>query len=254
MRFDMFGTTTKTTVALALLAGLTSCEAMTKTFTRSFSKDEIGLVRVDALVERVERVYVESELAKENVHAMLDALHAATAEDFDGDPHAAYTACMTASNAASTQATSFRQSIDDMEDTAEPFFERWEEDLDTFASAEMRERSRSRLEDTRRQFGEISSAAHPARSGYESFQRRVHDLATFLENDYNPGAVSAIEGDVRALTDHAAQIIALLDTCMESAESYVQGSSLPGELGEEPQAPEAPPAKTSTKASNTTKR
>jgi hypothetical protein len=111
----------------------------------------------------------------------------------------------------------------------------------------MRERSRARMEETRRHYEEIRSAAGPARSGYESYQRRVYDLTVFLENDFNKASLSALAGDVRSLTDQAAQIVARLDACMDAAESYVRSASVPSASQQE----EKPTAAASSSSDST---
>jgi hypothetical protein len=222
-------------IALPLLfAGLPACQGGGQGYTRAFGQEKPSLARLDALLERVERFYVETELAQERVHSMLEAVAAATAPGAP-DPHAAHARCVEATDAASAQATAFRAAV--------PFFERWELDLDGFASAELRERSRARMEETRALYEEIRVAAAPARSGYESFQRRVHDLTVFLGNDFNPSALSALEADLRAMTDQAARVAAQLEACLRAADAYATHAA-------PPRAPAASTGPASTQASD----
>lgn len=222
--------------SLPLVLG--SCQSFTEAIARPFGKGDAGLQRVDELVDRIERAHVEAEVGKLAVHEVLEALQALAKPGFDGDPLQAHARCRSAVDRAKEQSTRLARSVDEMERAARSFFLDWQRRLDSFVSAELRERSRARMDATRTDYRAIVDALVPARERLDSFQQRSHDLVQFLGNDLNAASVSAIEGDLRLLTDQAAALATELDRGLSAAETYIERNALPGHSPAEVEEPE----------------
>lgn len=207
------------TAAAVSLLGLSSCGL--------FSGEEPGPARVDDLVGWIERVHVESERSRETVHNAAGALRAITAQDFKGDAVASYKEFVRLIEQSERQATQLRSNIGPMKEAAGPLFERWNAELLSFTSTGLRQRSQSRLEITRGKFQALVAAAEPAQAAYDAFNLGLRDIALFLSHDFNPHAMSAIQDDVRSLTNMAAELDSRFSSTLTAASEYVQAAALP---------------------------
>ena len=192
-----------------------------------FSGPDTGLSGVDDLLGWIERVHVESEMAKERSHAAIDALRTIAATNFAGEPLAAYNELTQTIDRSLTQANALRTAVQSMKDTAEPVFERWSNDLLAFTSAQMRQRSQARLESTRARYRSILAAVEPAVSSYDAFNNGLRDVQLFLGNDFNQQSVTEIRDDVRGLTTLTGELDRRFDASLLAAQDYIDSASLP---------------------------
>jgi chromosome segregation ATPase len=220
-----------------LFRPLAVCLPLALTGCGIFGDSRPGLAKVDDLVERIEQVHVESELAKQAADHAVERLAVLTASPADPvQAHAELSASVTESE---RQAERLRQGIAAMEGAAEPVFRQWRSDLDAIVSARVRTRSEQRLRETRERYAEIVARVRPAVEEYEALNRSLRDLSLFLGHDYNQSAVLDVGDDVRALERQAAALGDQLDRSLAAARSYLEAASLPaaGELAEPPAEP-----------------
>ncbi len=197
-----------------------------------------GPAKVEGLVGWVERVYVETELAKESAHSALETLKTIAASDFDGEAVAAYTQLMTAIKGSEDQARKVRANVVSMQRAARPVFTQWTNDLENFSSPEMRRRSLTRLADTRERYDAIVTTAEPAQTAYDAFNKSLRDHALFLGHDFNPTAVAEIQDGVKRLASTIAELDAQFDACLAAAQGYTRSAALP--VGATPQTQPVP--------------
>jgi len=205
----------------ASVALLTSCAG---------TSEADSLKEVDTLVSRIERVHVESELAKQRVREAVDLLHFIVGPEFSGDPVLAYGDFVAAVERSEEQETVLRSSVSSMKASATSVFSSWSEGLAVFANPNMRARSEERLRETRERYGAITASADPALDSMETLNASLRDHVLFLEHDFNPYAVAALGGEVGSVTEHASRLDANLDVCLAATLAYVQSTALPGEL------------------------
>ena len=221
-------------LALPLALGTVACSTVsgvTKSFASVFSSSSaVGPDKVDDLLSRIERVYVECELSQQSSRSALESLESLVSADFSGDPVTAYTRFLEAAESSKKQANSLKASIGPMKEAAVPFFDRWASDLAQFSSMDMRLHSQNRLTATRDRYEAILDAVEPAMSTYRAYNATLSDHVLFLSHDFNASAVAAIEGEVRALTDSAAELDILLGDAREAAQQYVRAAALRGQL------------------------
>ncbi len=216
---------------LALVLG-PGCAA----FNATFFKEKDSLSTVDELLSQIERVHVESEISKERVRASVSALHGIVAPDFSGNAVAAHGEFVNAITQSEKQAEALRMSVKPMKKMAQEVFDRWADDLEAFASGEMRQRSQSRLESTRARYERILAAVEPTQWSFDAFNRGMRDHALFLGHDFNAQAVSEIEDGVSVLTREAEDLDGRFNACLIAAQEYVQTAALPGQHAEPPRA------------------
>ena len=109
----------RTTGSLAIVLStlLAGCESVSSgvngvsdflesSFTNG-SKDG-GLTKVEDLLDRIERVHVETELSQDSVHLAMESLAMLVSPDFGGEPMTAYTEFSASIEACEKQAEKLR--------------------------------------------------------------------------------------------------------------------------------------------------
>jgi hypothetical protein len=223
------GSTSVLALAIVLtLPFVTACSSFGQGFDGFFRKRPTsGPGQIDELLDRIERVHVDCELAGKSVTETLGVLQAMTARDFKGNPAEAYTRFLTALELSERRAEELGDSIGPMRDAADPFFARWSASLGDYTNPELRRHSQARLLETRQRYQEIVTSVEPAHATLGAYNRALRDHALFLGHDYNPGSVTSIQGELRSLAKLAVDVSGQLEASRKAARGYVEASSLP---------------------------
>lgn len=204
-----------------------------------------GLVEVDQLLSHVERVQVESAVARERTHAAVESLRKMVAPEFKGDPIVAHQEFEAAVEEVEDQARALLGSVRPLKSTGERVFASWAENLESFGNVSMRQRSQERLEETRRRYDAILAAAGMAQLALDAFHRDLADQALFLEHDFNASSVALVAQELEGLKSRGRELAKRLDATIAACRAYVEFTA-PGAQLEPPSEPAAsstePPA------------
>lgn len=208
--------------ALPLTLALVACAGGAK-------KSE-SLSQVDDLLARVERVHVESVVARETAHGALGSLHALFAPNFNGDPTAAHGELMANIQRAEEQARTLRSTVEPMGHTADRVFERWSRDLQDIGNSKLRQRSQTRLEETRARYNDVVASAKGSQIAFDAFIADLRDHALFLGNDFNSASIAEIRPEVKALTQRLKELDQRFDGTSTLAQAYIKAFALHGQI------------------------
>ncbi|HTF86941.1 MAG TPA: DUF2959 family protein [Planctomycetota bacterium] len=209
-------------------------------FSCSSTQSSEGLTRVDVLLTHVERIQIESLVAREKAAAAFDAFGQIVAPDFSGDPMLAYNDLVMKVKASKEQAEKLQYSVDPMNDTADSVFRSWTTDLEKFGNTNLRQASQARLAETRSRYSAVHDAAIAALVSINAFNSDLNDQALFLEHDFNSASVSVIATEVPALTSQARDLSKRLNACVASSKAYIGASALRGQIDQGPEARPTP--------------
>ncbi len=226
-------------LSLSLLATLFATSACA-TFSALGMAQKDGLGQVDELLSHVERVHVESAVAKDRAQAAIEGLRHMIAPEFRGDPASGHAQLVAAVDRSAEQAEALQGSVRPLRKTGESVFERWTGDLESFGNLAMRQRSQERLEETRRRYDAVLAAAVSAQLAYDAFNGDLSDHALFLEHDFNAAAVAVIAQELEGLKTRGKELARRLDACAAACQAYVEFSA--------PSTQEAPASETESKA------
>jgi hypothetical protein len=198
-----------------------------------------GLGQVDELLSRVERVNVESAVAKERAQAAVEVLRRLVAPEFRGDPVSGHAELVRAVEQSEAQADALRGGVKPLRKTGESVFERWTADLESFGNLALRQRSQERMEETRKRYDAVLAAAVAAQIACDSFNGDLSDHALFLEHDFNAASVAVVAQELDGLKVRAKELARRLDALAAACQAYVEFSA--------PSAQLAPPGEAKTK-------
>jgi hypothetical protein len=209
-------------IILPVLLGLAACA--------STSEQAASVRGVDDLLASIERVQVDVTVAKEKAHGALRSLTALVAPGFTGDAAKAYAGVRASIEESEKQTRSLHQSLTPMTEAAESVFRRWTSDLETFGNTRMRQRSQTRLDETRARYQALLTSTQSALLSFDSFNADLRDQALFLGSDLNASAIAAILPDVKVLHQQATGLDTRADQCAAAARAYVESAALHGQV------------------------
>lgn len=233
-------------LAFPALVALAACSVLSNPFAEN---DKTGPGYVADLMTRVERIQVESVLSKDCAHEAVETLRSIVGDEFAGDPKAAHADLVAALDRSTVQAEAFAGCIGPMKQAADRVFLSWTEDLESFASAKLRQQSQQRMEETRERFSEIVNAAVASQITFDALNAELNDHALFLEHDFNASSVGMLTGEVDSLRERLRELKRRLDACAEAARNYIEAGATRSQVTPESTAAvPARPAKPSAKA------
>jgi len=108
-----------------------------------------------------------------------------------------------------------RAKIDDesaaMKAEADALFRQWTESSAAIDSADLRQRSEERLQNTKSSYAEIETVGQRAAELYGPFMNDLQDQVTYLGHDLNPGAVASLKPEAAKLNEKASALIERID-------------------------------------------
>ncbi len=198
-----------------------SCAAVSNLFSTA-PENSAGFVQVDELLNRIEGVHVDCELAGQNVTESMTTLIGMVSPKFQGDPAATYLALIASIDRSDKQAKGLRDHFVPLQRTALAVFDRWQKDVEAIVSDSMRTRSEQRMAEAKERYENVIRTVGPAMVAYEAFNRNLRDHSLYLGNDFNSESVSLIETELRALIASSKAMTVQLAECTEACQQYVQ--------------------------------
>ena len=119
------------------------------------------------------------------------------------------------------------------------YFRAWAGSLPLIEDDELRERSETRLRDSRARFAGIVEAGLRAASAYEPFVARLRDQWNYLGHDLNPSGVESLRPDAQKTADEGTQLLNEIDDSLLQSRQYV--ASIRSRQPPPPPPPPAPP-------------
>jgi hypothetical protein len=214
-------------VLLASLLGFSSCSSLSAVFQQ---QETSSLNQVDTLLGAVEQVHLQCEVSKKQSMEALDALHKLVAPGFQGDAILVHEALLQEVENSKDQAAALRAELDPMINAALAVANKWNEDLNAYATDRMRDLSRERLEVTNQLYVDVHMSLVAGADLYDQYNQGMNDHALYLGNDLNATSVAAIQQELLMVTEIAQELDTKLAICMEACQVYVRENALRGQL------------------------
>ena len=185
------------------------------------------LVQVNEFGATIARVQADSDTAGEKVALVAGRFGALLHFDFEHDALATFTEFHSAQEASVSALAKLRDDVAAMKGAADPFFKKWQQDLERIASTELRLRSQQRMTETRRRFDAIVASTESVQHNFEAFNSKMRDYSIFLAHDFNEESCAALRGDEARMKDESTALAQGFEKCSQSAREYVQTASIP---------------------------
>lgn len=183
--------------------------------------EKLGYHKRDILVERVEDAQEDQEEAKEQFQTALGAF--TDVVEFDGgELQDLYERLNDELEECRDQASTVNDRIEAVQDVSDALFEEWEEELDDYASEDLRQKSAAQLRETQDRCAQLIGAMRRAESKMEPVLTAFNDQVLFLKHNLNAQAIASLEGEVTALESDIAELVAAMEMAIEEADTFIQ--------------------------------
>ncbi len=183
--------------------------------------EKVGFHKRDILVHRIQKAREEQAEAKEQFQTALEKFTALT-QFHGGDLQDKYEELNAAYQASEKKAEAVRKRIADIEDVAEALFEEWEEELEQYRSASLRQRSAQQLRETKHRYQKLITAMKRAESKIEPVLTVFRDQVLFLKHNLNARAIASLQTELEAIESDVAALIQEMERSIQEADSFIQ--------------------------------
>lgn len=184
--------------------------------------EKVGIHKRDIMVERVEDARDAQEEAKQQFQSALEQF-TAVVNFKGGDLEKKYEQLKDAYEESKTKTEAVRERIESVESVSEALFDEWEDELDQYSSNRLREDSKRKLEQTRRDYKRLIKAMKKAEGKIYPVLVAFHDQVLYLKHNLNAQAISSLQNELGIIEDNVAGLVREMEVSIEEAEQFLKG-------------------------------
>ena len=182
--------------------------------------EQLGYHKRDLMASRVKKARDAQEETKEQFESALERFRSVLAFD-GGKLEEKYEELNAEFERSEEKAELVRGRIEDVEDVAEALFDEWEAELTQYASKSLRQASRSKLQRTQRQYGQLIGAMKRAEKKIEPVLSAFRDQVLFLKHNLNAQAVASLKSELRNVESDVAVLIRDMEKSIREADAFI---------------------------------
>lgn len=199
-------------LVLALLGGCSS--AYYKTM------ESFGVEKRDILVDRVKEARDAQDSASEQFASALEQFRATVTVD-GGDLEEIYDRLNAEYESSTAEAGDVNERIDAVEKVAEDLFKEWEQELEQYSRADLRDNSAKLLKDTRARYGKLMTSMRRAEKSMEPVLEAFHDQVLFLKHNLNARAIGALRNELDSIERDTTNLIRQMQKAIAEADAFI---------------------------------
>lgn len=181
----------------------------------------IGVEKRDLLRSRIEDASEEQKEASESFKDALDRLQEIYGQQ-GTDLEKMYRKLQGSYEDSVEQADEVKRSREKMYTVAQDLFEEWEKEIGEIQSADLKNRSRTTLRNTRTRFGALHSALKNSESRMGPVLGKLKDHVLFLKHNVNAQAVASLKGESARIEGDIQKLLADMNRSIQEAEAFVK--------------------------------
>lgn len=182
--------------------------------------EAFGQHKRDLLVNRVENARDAQEDAKEQFKSALEKF-TDVVEFSGGKLQDKYNQLKSELDKSKSKARSVRSHISSVENVAKALFKEWENELDQYASEELRRSSEQKLKQTRQRYSQLITAMKRAESKIEPVLTAFNDQVLFLKHNLNAQAVASLHNELASVETDIATLIKEMEASIAEADEFI---------------------------------
>ena len=126
-----------------------------------------------------------------------------------------YKRCESKAEAVSTR-------INDVQSVGAALFKEWEAELDQYSSANLRNASRQKLDQTRREYDRLIHSMRKAEAKITPVLTAFHDQVLYLKHNLNAQAVASLHQELTTVENNVATLIREMETAISEANGFIK--------------------------------
>lgn len=209
----------RTAILILLSVGLSACGTVQKAQYSALEK--VGIHKRDILVDRIEETSEVQEETKTQFKSAYEEL-AGLMEVKDGALESKYKRMAKAVDASSEKAEELDERIGSVDEVAKALFAEWQEELNQYQSASLRQASEKNLQTTRQRYTVIYQKMRESQQRVEPVLQVLQDNTLFLKHNLNARAISSISNEVLVIEDKVALLISQMESSISESDKFIQ--------------------------------
>lgn len=175
----------------------------------------------DKLIARAEATIQAISDAEAQYKATLEIYNSITGSNAE-DNRKAYKQLVKGIGRTEKAVATARQRADEMQSSADEYFEEWSTSLSSISSEELQERSRARLEETREHYAKVIESGQKAREAFHPLVVSLKDQVNYLGQELNPASINSLADEAQKLNEQSAAFYESLEETLREASQYIQ--------------------------------
>jgi hypothetical protein len=186
--------------------------------------ETIGIEKRDVLVRRVSEARDAQTSAKEQFTSALDRFRSVVKVD-GGDLERTYDRLNADYERSSERAQEVRERLQAVEQVADDLFAEWEDELDEYSNASMRNNSRRLLNDTRGRYRTLVSAMRRAERSMDPVLETFQDQVLALKHNLNAQAIGSLRNELGSIEKQTAALVRDMERAIAEANAFIDSMS-----------------------------
>lgn len=182
--------------------------------------EKVGVHKRDILVDRVEEAQESQQDAQQQFKSALEQFSELIKFD-GGDLQRMYAATDSEYQACSAAAEDVSQRINSIEAVAEALFDEWQDELDQYTNAKLKQDSKQKLADTQRRYNSLLKTMRRAEQSMQPVLASLRDNTLYLKHNLNAKAIGALQGEFNTIQKDINRLIDDMNNAITQSEQFV---------------------------------
>lgn len=123
---------------------------------------------------------------------------------------------------STAKAESVRKRVKDVESVSADLFSEWETELKQISAANLRDKSREQLRETKRRYETLHDALKRAENSMEPVLTQFRDQVLFLKHNLNAQALSSLQKEAVNIQDDITKLLAEMERSISQADNFIK--------------------------------
>lgn len=203
------------TLLIPIFLSLTACQSAYYS-----AMEKVGVHKRDILVDRVEEAQQSQQEAQQQFKSALEQFSSLI--NFDGgDLQRMYEATDSEYQACSKAAEDVSARINSIENVAEALFDEWQDELEQYSNAKLKQDSARKLANTRKQYASLLKTMRRAEQSMQPVLASLKDNSLYLKHNLNAKAIGALQGEFDSIQRDINRLITEMNQAIAQSEQFV---------------------------------
>lgn len=182
--------------------------------------EKVGIHKRDILVDRVEDARDAQSDAQEQFKSALEQFGSVVQVE-NTDLKLAYERLNSEYEESEEAANNVSDRINKVESVADALFKEWEEELELYKSAELKNSSRKQLRETKDRYNKMLLSMKQAEGSMAPVLRTFRDNVLYLKHNLNAQAIGSLRMEFKNLKVEINQLITKMNNAIETSNSFI---------------------------------
>jgi len=200
-----------------LLSGLLICGCRTASY---WAWEKVGVYKRDLLKKNVVAARNDQKAASEQFKDAMTRLKELTGFK-GGNLEKTYNSLSRDYERSVERADAVHKRVREVETVAADLFKEWEKEDNEISSADLREKSRQQLRETRQRYEELHAALKRAEDSMDPVLTRLHDQVLFLKHNLNAAAIASLKGESANIQTEIGKLLDDMNAAIAQADKFI---------------------------------